>query len=110
MAFDDLRDFVHALEKEHELKRVKLLVDPHLEITEFADRAVKAGLPALFFENPKGSQVPVLINAFASMRRMEIALGVSSIDDIAGRISGFLELQKPEGFLDKLRLLPKLGE
>jgi 4-hydroxy-3-polyprenylbenzoate decarboxylase len=110
MAFDDLRGFIRALEKSGELKRISLPVDPHLEVTEFADRSVKHGGPALLFENPKGSSVPVLINAFASMRRMEIALGVDSIGYIASRIAGFLEMQKPEGFLDKLKMLPKLGE
>jgi 4-hydroxy-3-polyprenylbenzoate decarboxylase len=110
MAFDDLRGFIRALEKSGELKRIPFEVDPYLEITEFADRSVKHGGPALLFEKPKGSSVPVLINAFASMRRMEIALGVDSIDEIASRIVGFLEMQKPEGFLDKLKMLPKLGE
>ena len=110
MAFNDLRAFIRALEKQGELKRVTLEVDPYLEITEFADRAVKNNGPALLFENPKGSKFPVLINAFASMRRMEMALGVSNIDEVAGRISGFLEMQKPESLLDKLKMLPKLGE
>ena len=68
MPYDDLRDFVRALEKRGELKRVPFEVDPYLEITEFADRSVKSGGPALLFEKPKGSDVPVLINAFASMR------------------------------------------
>ena len=110
MPFDDLRDFIRALEKSGELKRVAFEVDPYLEITDFADRVVKRNGPALLFENPKGSQVPLLINAFASMRRMEIALGVNSIDDIALRIAGFLEMQKPEGLLEKLKMIPKLNE
>src|SRR5579875_3801617 len=110
MAFNDLRDFVRALEREGELKRIAFEVDPYLEITEFADRSVKQGGPALLFENPKGSAVPVLINAFASMRRMRLALGVEDIDEVAQRIAGFLEMQKPEGLLDKLKMLPKLGE
>src|ERR1700750_3327612 len=99
MAFEDLSGFVRALERAGELKRVKIEVDPYLEITEFADRSVKNGGPALLFENPKGSKIPLLINAFASMRRMEIALGVDRIEQIAERISGFLEMQKPEGFI-----------
>src|ERR1700722_12997429 len=110
MAYSDLRDFINALEKKKELKRVPLEVDPYLEITEFADRSVKNDGPALLFEKPKGSSVPLLINAFASMRRMEIALGVKDVDEIAQRIAGFLELQKPEGLLDKLKMLPKLSE
>ena len=71
MAYTDLRDFIQALEQAGELKRIPFEVDPHLEITEFADRAVKQGGPALLFEKPKGSQVPLLINAFASAKRME---------------------------------------
>jgi 4-hydroxy-3-polyprenylbenzoate decarboxylase len=110
MAFSDLRDFIHALEKQGELKRVSIEVDPYLEITEFADRAVKKGGPALLFEKPKNSKVPLAINLFASKRRMEIALGVDDIEHIAERISGFLRMQKPEGLLDKLKMLPKLSE
>ncbi len=72
---------------------------------------MKQGGPALLFENPKGSDVPLLINAFASMRRMELALGVrSTLTRSRLRIAGFLEMQKPEGLLDKLKMLPKLGE
>ena len=93
MPFDDLRDFIRALEKQRELKRISFEVDPHLEITEFADRAVKTSGPALLFEKAKGSGVPLLINAFASTRRMEIALGVGNIEEIADRISGFLQMQ-----------------
>ena len=110
MAYDDLREFVRALEKHKELKRISFEVDPELEITEFADRSVKSGGPALLFEKPAGSAVPVLINAFASMRRMEIALEVSSVDEVAARISEFLEMRMPEGILGKLKMLPKLGE
>ncbi|MGA3205506.1 MAG: menaquinone biosynthesis decarboxylase [Bryobacteraceae bacterium] len=110
MAYTDLRDFVRALEKHGELKRIPFEVSPELEITEFADRSVKSGGPALLFEKPAGSKVPVLINAFASMRRMEIALEVSSVDEVAARISEFLEMRMPEGIIGKLKMLPKLGE
>jgi 4-hydroxy-3-polyprenylbenzoate decarboxylase len=115
MAYDDLRDFIRALEKNKELKRIPFAVDPKLEITEFADRSVKNGGPALLFERPGGrtsnaSAVPVLINAFASMRRMEIALQVSSVDDVANRISEYLQMRMPEGLLGKIRMLPKLAE
>ncbi len=85
MAYDDLRDFVRALDKHGELKKVPFEVDPYLEITEFADRSVKHGGPALLFEKPKGSSIPVLINAFAEMRM-------------------------PEGLIGKLKMLPKLAE
>ena len=110
MAYDDLREFIRALEKHGELKRIPFEVDPRLEITEFADRSVKTGGPALLFEKPKGSDIPVLINAFASMRRMEIALEVSSVEEVAGRISELLAMQKPEGLLGKLKMLPKLAD
>ncbi len=110
MAYADLRDFIRALERENELKRVPFEVDPVLEIAEFADRAVKRGGPALLFERPKGSAVPVLINAFASMRRMEIALETPSVEDIARRIAEFLEMRMPQGLIDKLKMLPKLAE
>jgi len=110
MAYDDLRDFIRALEKNKELKRIPFEVDPKLEITEFADRSVKGGGPALLFEKPKGSKVPLLINGFASMRRMEIALQVDSVDEVAKRISEYLEMRMPEGLLNKLKMLPKLAE
>jgi 4-hydroxy-3-polyprenylbenzoate decarboxylase len=110
MAYRDLRDFIRALEAHGELKRIPFEVDPVLEITEFADRAVKQGGPALFFEKPRGSSVPVLINAFASQRRMELALEVSSLDDIAARITELLALEAPQGLLGKLKMLPKLAE
>ena len=110
MAYADLREFIRALEKAGELKRVTDEVDPELEITEIADRAVKAGGPALLFENPKGSKIPVLINAFASMSKMKIALQVDDIDEVAGRIAELIELKKPEGLIGKLKMLPKLAE
>src|SRR6185436_13352097 len=103
MAFDDLREFIRALEKHGELKRIPFEVDPHLEITEFADRSVKSGGPALLFEKPKGSNVPLLVNAFASEKRMQIALEVDSADEVAARISQFLEMRMPEGILGKLK-------
>lgn len=110
MAYTDLRDFIKTLEKENELKRIAFEVDPHLEITEFADRSVKTGGPALLFENPKGYQMPVLVNAFASMRRMELAMQVDSLELIAARISEYLQMRMPEGFLNKLKMLPILAE
>jgi 4-hydroxy-3-polyprenylbenzoate decarboxylase len=110
MAYNDLREFVSALERAGELKRIPFAVDPYLEITEFADRSVKCGGPALLFEQPKGSEVPVLINAFASMRRMEIALQVKSVEDVAARITEFLEMRMPQGLINKLKMLPKLAE
>src|ERR1039458_6537500 len=110
MAYADLREFIAALEKNQELKRIPFEVDPILEIAEFADRAVKGGGPALLFEKPKGYRGPVLINAFASMRKMEIALEVASVEEVAARIVDFLEMRMPEGLMGKLKMLPKLAE
>jgi 4-hydroxy-3-polyprenylbenzoate decarboxylase len=110
MAYRELRDFVRALEEKGELKRISAEVDPILEITEFADRAVKQNGPALLFENPKGCKIPVLINSFASMRKMQIALEVDSVDEVAARISELLEMRMPEGLIGKLKMLPKLAE
>ena len=110
MAYQDLGEFIAALEKHGELKRIPFPVDPVLEITEFSDRSVKNGGPALLFEKPKGSDVPVLINAFASIRRMELALEVDSIEEVARRIYEFLEMRMPEGIIGKLKMLPKLAE
>jgi 4-hydroxy-3-polyprenylbenzoate decarboxylase len=110
MAYRDLREFIRALEDKRELKRITCEVDPILEIAEFADRAVKQGGPALLFEKPKGYAMPVLINAFASVRRMELALEVASVEDVAARIVEFLEMRMPEGIVGKLKMLPKLAE
>ncbi|MBK9167508.1 MAG: menaquinone biosynthesis decarboxylase [Bryobacterales bacterium] len=110
MAYSDLREFIRVLEKKGELKRIPFEVDPVLEITEFADRSVKTGGPAFLFERPKGSDIPVLINAFASMRRMELALEVSSVDEVAERIAEYLQMRMPEGLVNKLKMLPKLAE
>ena len=109
MPYGDLRDFIRALEKNGELKRIPFEVDPRLEITEFADRSVKTGGPALLFEKPKGSHVPILINAFASAKRMEIALE-STTEEVAARISQYLEMRMPEGIIGKLKMLPMLAE
>src|ERR1051325_9351299 len=110
MAYRDLREFIRALEQHHELKRIALEVDPVLEITEFADRAVKQGGPALLFERPKGYSIPGLINSFASERKMQIALEVDAVEDVARRISDYLEMRMPEGIIGKLKMLPKLAE
>ena len=110
MAYNDLRAFITALEENGELKRVTAVIDPVLEIAELADRAVKSGGPALLCENPTGYSIPVLINAFASMRKMELALEVDSIDSIAARISEYVAMKTPEGLLGKLKMLPKLAE
>jgi 4-hydroxy-3-polyprenylbenzoate decarboxylase len=110
MAYDDLRDWIKTLEKHGELKRIREEVSPELEITEITDRVSKAGGPALLFENVKGHPGhKVFINQFGSERRMALSLGVDKLDDIAERIRGLMNLKAPEGFLDKLKMLPQLG-
>lgn len=109
--YRDLRDFISALERKNLLRRIKVEVDPVLEITEITDRVSKAGGPALLFENVKGSSYPVLINAFGSFERMALALGVESLDEIGDRISELLSIQElPGGLWDKLKILPRLAE
>lgn len=133
MPYDDLREWISALERAGELKRIRTEVDPVLEIAEITDRVSKgwcnrvsdpasgrdarttpAGEPggsALLFQNIKGhSGAQVLINQFGSARRMKLALGVDNLDEIADRIRGFLDVKSPQGFLDKVKMLPMLAE
>ncbi len=117
MALDTLGEFIEALESAGELVRVREPVKAQLELCEIADRAMKmaGGGPALLFENVvldtgARSEYPVAINLFGSMRRMQIALGVESLEEIGARISGLLEMKVPEGLLAKLALLPRLLE
>jgi 4-hydroxy-3-polyprenylbenzoate decarboxylase len=104
----DLRSWIALLEREGELVRVRAEVDPDLEITEIVDRTVKAGGPALLFENPKGSRHPLLINQFGTERRMCLAFGVDRLDDVAARLEDVLEMQPPQGLVEKVRGLRKL--
>src|SRR5438309_8165166 len=104
----DLRAWIDLLEREGELVRVEAEVDPDLEITEIVDRVVKSGGPALLFERPKGAAHPLLINQFGTERRMCLAFGVEELDDVAGKVSDVLEMQPPQGLLDKVRGLQKL--
>src|SRR5688572_21847422 len=99
MAYQDLREFVSALEKKGELRRVSAEVDPELEITEITDRVTKSGGPAILFERVKGSSMPLLINALGSTKRMNLALGVASVDEVVQRIEALLEFRSPEGLL-----------
>ena len=104
----DLREWIALLEREGELVRVSAEVDPDLEITEIVDRTVKAGGPALLFEHPKGSSHPLLINQFGTERRMCLALGVERLDDVGQRLEDVLEMQPPQGLVEKVRGLKKL--
>ena len=116
MAYRNLREFIARLEREGELKRIAQPVDVDLEITEITDRVSKAGGPALLFEKPRSTRegrdysIPLLINTLGTRRRLELALDVASIEDAAGRIDELLDVKPPEGFLDKVRMLPQLAE
>ncbi len=121
MPFDDLRQWIAALDRAGELKRIQTEVDPKLEIAEIVDRVSKGvdaatnrvgtGGSALLFENITGRPgAKVLINQFGSESRMKLALGVSSLDEIADRIRVFMDVKSPQGLLDKIKMLPLLAE
>jgi len=122
LAYNDLRDWMAALERAGELKKIRTEVDPILEIAEITDRvsksawgeppsAVRPGGPALLFQNVKGHPGhQVLINQFGSARRMNLALEVDSLDEVAERIRHFMDVKSPQGFLDKVKMLPMLAE
>src|SRR5882762_3802863 len=99
----DLRDWIALLEREGELVRIQTKVDPYLEVTEIVDRTVRSGGPALLFENPKGSSHALLINQFGSERRMCLALGVDRLDDAAEKLESVLEMQPPQGLVEKVK-------
>ncbi len=109
MKYRDLRDFIDQLERAGELKRISVEVDPRLEITEISDRTLRAGGPALLFENPKGSDIPVLANLFGTPRRVAMGMGqedVASLREI-GKLLAFLkEPEPPKGFRDAFDKLP----
>ncbi|MHB9036825.1 MAG: menaquinone biosynthesis decarboxylase [Armatimonadota bacterium] len=108
MAYSDLREYIDHLDSAGELVRIKQRVSPNLEITEIADRTVKSGGPALLFGNVEGSDLPVLINHYGTLRRMAMALGVENLDDIGQEIESLIHSEAPGGFLEKLTMLPKL--
>ncbi|MGH3001930.1 MAG: hypothetical protein ACRDM1_04575 [Gaiellaceae bacterium] len=86
----DLREWIALLEREGELVRVGVEVDPHLEVTEIVDRTVRSGGPALLFERPKGSEHSLLINQFGTERRMCMAFGVERLDEVGDRLGEIL--------------------
>mgnify|MGYP001017105470 FL=1 len=113
MAWKNQQQFIEALEKAGELVRIQTYVNPKLEIAEVTDRISKSGGggKALLFENT-GYDFPVLMNAYGSEKRICMALGVNHLDDVAREIEElFKMLAAPkEGILDKLKMLPKLGQ
>lgn len=104
MPYPTLQDFITDLDAIGELRRIRYPADPHLEITEIADRVMKAGGPALLFEQPRGYDVPLLINAFGSYRRMSRALGVDDLESIARRLDRLVKIELPKGIGEFLGL------
>jgi len=105
-----LRDFIQALEKAGELKRISAEVDPHLELTEICDRTLKKKGPALLFENPKGYSIPVLGNLFGTPKRVAMAMGQEDVESLrdVGKLLAFLkEPEPPNGWKDLLEKAPK---
>ncbi len=109
MEYRDLRDFIEQLERDGELKRISQRIDPHLEITEIADRVLRRGGPALLFERPGDSDIPLLANLFGTELRVALAMGedqVAALREI-GKLLAFLkEPAPPKGFRDALKTLP----
>jgi 4-hydroxy-3-polyprenylbenzoate decarboxylase len=108
MPHNSLSDFVQVLERAGELKRITHPCKAELEIAEIADRVMKAGGPALLFENVVGKKIPLLINAFGSAKRMAMALGVSDIEEIAKKIAKLIQTQPPKTFKEKLQIAGEL--
>lgn len=110
MTYRDLHEFIDLLERKGELRRIKGQVSAELEITEITDRMSKSpgGGKALLFENVLGSEFPVLTNAFGSERRMALALETDSLDSLASRISGLLQMEMPSTFMSKVGALPEI--
>lgn len=109
MQYKDLRDFIEALEKQGQLKRVSHPVNPNLEMTEICDRVLRAKGPALLFENPVGSDIPVLANLFGTPERVALGMGADSIEKLReiGELLAFLkEPEPPRGMKDAWEKLP----
>ena len=109
MKYQDLRDFIQSLEEDGDLKRITHNIDPYLEITEVADRTLKAGGPALLFEHAGDSKIPLLANLFGTPKRVAKALGEEETEALrdVGKLLAFLkEPEPPKGFKDALKTLP----
>jgi len=109
MQYRDLRDFISQLENSGQLRRIQHPVDPRLEITEICDRTLRAGGPALLFENPKGSDIPVLANLFGTAGRVAAGMGADSVDALRGigeLLASLKEPEPPKGMKDAWEKLP----
>jgi 4-hydroxy-3-polyprenylbenzoate decarboxylase len=109
MKYRDLREFLTLLEQQGELKRISQSIDPYLEMTEISDRTLRAGGPALLFENPKGYDMPVLCNLFGTAKRVAMGMGQQDVTALreVGKLLAFLkEPEPPKGFRDLVDKLP----
>ncbi len=109
LKYKDLRDFIRTLEEQGELKRIQMEVDPHLEMTEICDRTLRAGGPALLFENPKGYDYPVLANLFGTPKRVAMGMGeedVTSLREVGKLLAMLKEPEPPKGMKDAWDKLP----
>ncbi|WP_318436049.1 4-hydroxy-3-polyprenylbenzoate decarboxylase [Photobacterium leiognathi] len=109
MKFKDLRDFIAYLEQNGQLKRIKQAVDPDQEITEISDRTLRAGGPALLFENPIGYNMPVLANLFGTPQRVAMGMGRTEVKELreVGKLLAYLkEPEPPRGFREALDKIP----
>ena len=112
MAYQNLSSFIGRLEDDGDIVRVAAQVDPACEITEITRRvcACADGGPALFFEDVKGSTLPVVTNLLGSERRLCKALGAESFDHVAQRIAAILQPDLPAGLIEGLKLVPRLSQ
>lgn len=113
MKYKDLRDFLAKLESQGELRRITKEIDPHLEMTEICDRVLKAGGPAILFENPRGHSIPVLGNLFGTPRRVAMGMGqesVSALREVGELLAALKEPEPPKGLKDAWDKFPILKQ
>ena len=110
MPINDIQELIQILEKADELKRVKTEVDVDLEIAEILRRVMYGNGPAILFENVKGYDIPVLGNAFGSVKRLELALETTDFSEIGQRIADMTKMEIPKGVFNKLKKLPELSK
>ncbi|MGB6067570.1 MAG: menaquinone biosynthesis decarboxylase [Desulfomonilaceae bacterium] len=110
MAFDSLQNLIEFWKRTDHLACISDNLSPHLEIAELTDRVVKKGGPALLFERPTGYNYPVLTNIYGALDRVRAIFDITELNDLGDRFQEFLDLEPPKGFIDKLKLLPKLKD
>lgn len=110
MPIEELGEFVQKLEKAGELRRIKTQVDANLEIAEILRRVMYSNGPALLFENVKNHDMPVLGNAFGSLKRLELGLETSDFTEIGQRIVDMTKMDIPAGLFNKIKKLPELAK